>query len=228
MIPVLCVLGALAAGRAHGTASTQIWNPSSDVQKAGTVHFGIDNYFSVSRNTDRPFQILPDLGVTAGMGGFLEIGADMIQPSADPFSFNAKLGLPESGVLPALAVGGFGFGTRHNATDFNMVYGVAAKTLKPVGRLSLGYYRGLNRALFPDGRGNAANSGIIATWDRALSDAVWVCVDYASGESWYGSLSVGGSCAFGPNVSVVFGYVVFNNRAVVSNNAFTTQLDITL
>ena len=218
----------LASQRAFGTASTQIWNPSTDVQKSGTVHFGIDNYFSIHGNASNAFQLAPDLGLTVGVWKYLEAGIDMVQPSSDPFYFNLKFGVPESGMRPALAVGGFNIGTRSGVTDYNMFYCMAGKNMPAIGRLSFGYYRGMNARLFPDRNGNPANSGIIASWDRALAEKIWAGVDYASGRSWYGSLSVGGSYSFGPDVSVIFGYVIFNSRRVVPNNAFTTQLDINL
>jgi len=195
----------LVSQRAFGTASTQIWNPSADVLKSGTVHFGIDNYFSIHGNASNDFQLAPD-----------------------PFYFNFKFGVPESGPWPAVAVGGFNFGTRSGVTDYNMLYGATARTLPVIGRLTFGFYRGMNARLFPDLNGDPTNSGIIASWDRALTEKIWACVDYASGESWYGTLSAGGSYAFSPDVSVIFGYVIFNSRGVVPNNAFTTQLDINL
>lgn len=231
---VRTVLGAvLLAGtirpiRAGATASTQIWNPSTDIQKTGTIHFGIDNYFSIADNSKNPYQIFPDIGVTVGVLKYLEVGFDLIEPTADPLYFNLKLGLPETGSLPALALGAFNFGMKKDVTDYNMVYGLAAKTLPTVGRISLGYYTGLNEDLFPDENGEKQAGGVIATWDKTLTDKIWASVDYASGQSWYGSLSFGCSYAFSPNVSVLFGYVLFNNDKVVPNNTFTTQLDINL
>jgi hypothetical protein len=210
------------------TASTQIWNPSTDIQKAGTVHFGIDNYFSVVKNSTKPYQIYPDLGVTIGVWKYLEVGIDMIQPTPYPYFLNFKLGLPESGSFPALAIGGCNIGTKKDVTDYNMLYGVAAKTLPTIGRLTLGYYQGMNKNLFLDETGKTAKTGFIATWDKALTDKIWACIDYASGKNWYGSLSLGASYAFSPNVSVIFGYVIFNNSKVVPNDTFTTQLDINL
>jgi hypothetical protein len=224
-ILVFCLL---SAERLFATASTQIWNPSTDIQKAGTVHLGIDNYFSVVRNTSKPYQIYPDLGLTAGIWKYLEVGVDMIQPSPDPFYFNFKLGLPESGFFPALAVGGLNFGTKKGVTDYNMLYGAVAKTLPAFGRLTLGIYKGLNGNLFLDENGETDNRGFIATWDKAITDKIWACIDYASGRNWYGSLSLGASYAFSPNVSVIFGVVIFNNSRIVPNNALTTQLDINL
>jgi hypothetical protein len=222
---ILCLF---SADRAFATASTQIWNPSTDIQKTGTVHLGIDNYFSVAGNSTKPFQLNPDLGITYGAWKYLEVGVDFIQPSPDPVYLNFKLGLPESGGFPALAIGGFNFGTKKDATDFNMLYAVGAKTLPAIGRLTLGYYQGMNKNLFLDETGKTARTGFIATWDKALTDKIWACIDYASGNNWYGSLSLGASCTFSSNVSVIVGYVIFNNSLVVPNNTLTTQLDINL
>jgi hypothetical protein len=227
-IALSVILGLCAAGRLSATASTQIWNPSTDIQKSGTVHFGIDNYFSIFKNTDKPFQILPDLGVTYGVWKYLEVGVDIIEPSPDPLYFNFKFGIPEGESLPAIAVGGFNIGTKKDVTDYNMFYGVAAKTFPTIGRLSLGYYQGLNENLFMDETGKFVKTGFIATWDKALTDKIWACIDYASGNSWYGSVSIGASYSFSSNVSVIFGYDIFNNDKVVPNNTFTTQLDINL
>ena len=221
-------IGLFYVGKIFATPSTQIWNPSTDIQKSGTVHLGIDNYFSLVKNATKPYQINPDLGVTVGLLKYLEVGIDMIQPSPDPFYFNFKLGLPESDVIPALAIGGCNIGTKKDVTNYNMIYGVAAKTFPVIGRLSFGYYQGLNKDLFLDQNGKKVNNGIIATWDKALSDKIWASIDYASGNSWYGSLSLGGSYAFSSNVSVIVAYVIFNNSKVVPNNTLTTQLDINL
>jgi hypothetical protein len=228
IVPILFVLGLFRIELSFATGSTQIWNPSTDIQKTGTIHLGIDNYFSVVKNSTKPYQINPDLGVTVGVWKYLEVGIDMIQPSPDPFYLNLKLGLPESGSFPALAIGGCNIGTKKDVTDYNMLYGVAAKTLPPVGRLTLGVYRGMRAELFPDGKGKNRKDGVIATWDKVLTDKIWVCIDYASGKSWYGSLSLGVSYAFSSNVSAIFGYVFFNNRDIVLNDTFTTQLDINL
>jgi hypothetical protein len=225
---IFFLTGLITREQVLATPSTQIWNPSTDIQKSGTFHFGIDNYFSIVQNSQKPFQLYPDLGITYGCFNYLEIGVDMIQPSADPFYFNFKLGLPESDILPALALGGFNFGTKSGVTDYNMVYGLAAKTFSTIGRFSVGYYRGLNEDLFTDQDGKNVNDGLILAWDRVITDKFWASVDYASGKSWYGSLSLGFSYAFSQNVSVIFGYVIFNNQNVVPNNTFTTQLDINL
>ena len=225
---VALVLGLLTATESSATASTQVWNPSTDIQKAHTVHLGIDNYFSVIHNAARPYQINPDVGLTVGACKYAEVGVDLIEPSAHPLYLNFKVGLPESGRWPAVAVGGCNLGTKKGVTDYDLVYGVVARTVPRLGRLTGGYYEGLNHDLFVDGSGKTAARGVIATWDRALNDKTWACIDYASGNNWYGSLSLGASRSFGPNVSLIVGYVIYNDDRVVANNTITTQIDISL
>lgn len=224
----LCALGIMAAGtgRACATPSTQIWNPSTDIQAVRTFHLGIDNYFSIVNNDTDPYAFATDLGLTYGVLKNVEVGFDLFEPSADPLQLNAKVALPEKGSLPAVAVGGSNFGTKADVNDYNIVYGLVTKTFAPAGRFTLGYYQGMNASLFLDENGEEKNTGVIATWDKALSSKVWACVDYASGDSWYGNLSLGGSYAFSPTTSVLFGYVIYNNSTVNPNNQFTTQLDI--
>jgi hypothetical protein len=210
----------------HATPSTQIWNPSTDIQAVKTFHLGIDNYFSVSGNDTKAYAMPTDIGLTYGLFKNLEAGIDIMEPLADPLFLNVKYGVPETEQMPfSAAVGGFNFGGTKDKTDSNILYGVAAKNAGKIGRLSLGYYSGNDKVLV-DETGAAANTGVIATWDKALSDKVWASVDYASGKSSYGNISIGGSYLFAPNTSVIFGYVIYNNDKVNVNNQFTTQLDI--
>ena len=220
VLMLLCV-----SGKVFATPSTQIWNPSTDIQALGTFHLGIDNYFSVSSNDTKPYALPTDVGLTYGAFKNLEVGVDMLEPTADPLYFNFKYGLPEGDVIPAVAVGAFNIGTKKDVTDYNVLYGVVAKTFKPIGRLTLGYYNG-NDKLYVDENGDKANSGLIATWDRAITDKIWASVDYASGKSAYGSLSLGGSYMFAPNTSIILAYVIYNNDKINTNNQITTQLDI--
>ena len=213
------------SGKVFATPSTQIWNPSTDIQAIGTFHLGIDNYFSVSNNDTKPYAFPTDIGLTYGVYKNLEIGVDFMEPTADPVYFNFKYGLPEGDVLPAVGVGAFNIGTKKDVTDYNVLYGVVAKTFKPIGRLTAGYYSG-NDKLYVDENGEKANTGLIATWDRAITDKVWTSVDYSSGKSAYGCLSLGGSYLFAPNTSIIFAYVIYNNDKINVNNQITTQLDI--
>ena len=199
---------------------------TADIQAVSTVHLGIDNYFSLFDNETKPYAFATDVGLTFGVVKNLEVGFDFFEPATDPLQFNAKYGIPESGSLPSFAVGGCNIGTKKDVTDYNILYGVAAKTFAPMGRISLGYYYGGNENLFLDENGEKNNTGVIATWDKAITDKVWAAVDYASGKSWYGNLSLGASYAFAPNTSIIFGYVIYNNDKINTNNQFTTQLDI--
>lgn len=216
----LIVSTAFSVG-AFATPSTQIWNPSTDIQPRGTGHLGIDDYFTVEDRSSDGYNFPTDLGLTYGLLPGLEVGIDELSPQAVPGSqlvFNAKYGLAENGVLPALAVGGYGFGTLKGLTDQNVIYGVAARTF-PLGRLSLGYFQGNAAALGAD------NGGVILTWDKTVNDKLWACVDYASGNSVLGALFTGVSYYFYPNASVLFAYGKYNNGA---KPTFTTQLDINI
>lgn len=219
------IFGLYLVNLALATPSTQIWNPSTDIQAVKTWHLGIDNYFSVKDNVDHPYALPTDVGITYGLFKNLEVGVDTLYPSEHPLYFNAKLGLPESGKIPAIAVGIFNVGTKNDVTNYNIMYGVVAKTFGPIGRLSIGGYSG-NDKLLLDENGDKANTGLIATWDKALTDKIWASVDYASGKSFYGSLSLGGSYSFASNVSIIFAYVIYNNDQINPNDQVTTQLDI--
>ena len=233
-------LSLLSAGVALATPSTQVWIPSTDIQKFGTGHLGIDNYFRADREEDGSrFPNVLDLGLTAGVLPFekvqAEVGIDYIATATSfdnyPLYFNAKVGTPEAALFtgsPALAVGGFGFGTKSDVTDQNVVYGLAAKTLPVVGRISAGYFTGNDKVLV-DENGDKENSGVLLSWDRTLTEIspkLWAAVDYQGGDSALGALSFGLSWAFADNVAVIFGYDIYNNEKVAGKDTVTTQLDI--
>jgi hypothetical protein len=231
------------AGIAMATPSTQIWIPSTDIQGYKSLHLGIDNYTRTSNNS--AVSHVYDLGLTAGVLPFEkvqgEVGIDYITNGnngydSQPLYFNAKLGTPEGSLFegsPALAVGGYGFGTNRDKgsayrTDQDVIYGLAAKTLPVVGRLSAGYYVG-NDQLLLDVDGKKENDGVLLSWDRTMSeisDKLWVAVDYQGGDNALGALSFGASWAFAKNVSVIFGYDIYNEKKLAGENTFTTQLDI--
>ena len=239
------LLCAVFAGSAIATPSTQIWIPSTDVQPFKSFHFGFDTYLRANRNADGSrTPAIVDLGLTAGVLPFpkiqAEVGFDLID-QVDPFGkyplyFNAKVGTPE-GVWfkgsPAIAVGGYNFGTKNDVTDVNIVYGLVAKTLPVVGRLSAGYY-GLNKdatlATVFDANGEKGDeSGVLLSWDRTMteiSDKLWLGVDYQGGDNAYGAFNFGLSWAFAKNVSVIFGYDIYNDKTRGGEDTFTVQLDI--
>lgn len=223
-----------AAGTALATPSTQIWIPSTDVQAYKTLHLGIDNYIRTTSNGGGANTYV--LGLTAGVLPFeklsMEVGVDYLEmgtnSAADkhPIYFNAKLGTPEDSLFkfsPALAVGAYGLGTKAGVTGQNLVYGLAAKTLPVIGRISAGGFHGSETTLIE------GENGVLLSWDRTISeisDKLWMAVDYQSGNSALGALSFGASWAFAKNVSVIFGYDIYNNEALGGKNTFTTQLDI--
>lgn len=231
-LTVLLAAALLFAGAtsALATPSTQIWIPSTDIQAFGSFHLGIDNYVAAEGEGQAPFYVL---GLTAGVLPFekvqAEVGIDYMASGGDPYDdyplyFNAKVATPEGALFggsPALAVGGYNFGTESDLTNQNIVYGLIAKTLPVIGRLSVGYFTSNEDVIGDD------NSDILASWDRTLSEIspkLWAAVDYQGGDSALGAFSFGLSWAFADNVSVIAGYDIFNNKDL--NDTFTTQLDI--
>ena len=214
------------SGMCFATPSTQIWNPSTDIQAKGSWHLGIDDYVTVDDRVSGGYSFPTDYGLTYGLLPGLEIGFDALFPQAVPGSsmvLNAKYGVPENGPLPSFAIGGYGFGLQSGVTDQNIIYGVAARTF-PLGRITAGYFAG-NEKLLVDTAGVKDNAGLILTWDKMLTDRLWACVDYAGTNSAVGAAFYGVSWLFAPNTSVIFGYGTYNNGA---KPTVTTQLDINL
>jgi len=232
-----------ASGIALATPSTQIWIPSTDIQAFGTGHLGIDNYIRTSKNGPVANNVY-DIGLTAGVLPWeklqAEVGVDYIDggtnagADAHPLYFNAKLGTPEDSLCkysPALAVGIYNVGTQTGGnapTKQNMVYGLVARTLPVIGRISAGGFHGSSTVLV-DENGKSANDGLLLSWDRTMSeisDKLWLGVDYQSGKSALGALNFGVSWKFSKNVAVLFGYDIYNNVKTGGKNTFTTQVDI--
>ena len=248
------VLTIAATGVAKATPSTQIWIPSTDVQAYKTFHLGIDNYIRADRNaTGGRDANVYDIGPVVGFLPFEklqgELGFDFLGNATEPndnhpWSGNIKLGTPEDSLFkysPAIAVGGYNLGPALGkgvapsvVSGQNIVYGLVARTLPAMGavpslgRVSAGYYRGSEKALV-DTSGNAANDGVLLSWDRTMteiSDKLWMAVDYQGGNNADGALSFGTSWNFAKNVSVIFGYDVYTKKSLAGQNTFTTQLDI--
>ena len=254
---------ALTSSMAMATPSTQIWIPSTDVKDFKTVTFDIDSYTRFSPKASAGPNLW-DIGVVGGVLPLenlkLEIGVDYITTNlqndnaADnhPFYFNTKLGTPEDAFgikgLPAFAVGIYNLGTYdkpeiNGSTRQNLTYGLVAKTLPVIGRLSAGGYFGSARALATPGNPSNTNnnSGVMASWDRTMteiSDKLWFAVDYMSGNNANGEISVGASWAFSKQISLIVGAVFFNpfynlsraDGSVIPGGkpALTTQIDISL
>jgi hypothetical protein len=239
---------AATSGVALATPSTQIWIPSTDIQPYKTLHLNFDTYIRVSKHAGVNTNVI-DVGPTIGILPFekiqAEIGLDYIDSGTSsgadthPFYLNAKLGTPEDSLFkysPAIAVGIYNVGTKFSnanadtfdATKQDIVYGLMAKTLPVIGRITAGGYHGSGTVLV-DQNGHSANDGVMLSWDRTMSeisDKLWAAVDYMSGESMMGALNFGVSWAFSKNVSVILGYDIYNNAYTGGKNTVTTQVDI--
>lgn len=228
------------------TPSTQIWIPSTDIQVFKTLHLGIDNYIRTQKFNGLRGSGIYCLGLTAGVLPFekvqAEVGVDYLVMGDSfydehPLYFNAKVGTPEGSLFPnspSFAIGAYNFGTKKDATNYNVFYGLIAKTIPVIGRISAGYYTG-NDKLLLDSKGDKSNSGVLLSWDRAMpeiSDKLWLAVDYQGGKNYLGALNFGLSWLFSKNVSVIFGYDIYSDDKVLYNSkdgnvqSFTTQLDI--
>jgi len=227
----------LFSGIANATPSTQIWIPSTDIQPYKILHYGSDSYIKTTGiETGANPGITTNIGLTVGVLPFekiqMEAGIDYRDTDGvheSPLLFNAKLGVPE-GVLfkgaPALAVGGYDFGTEKNVSDSNIYYGLVAKTFDKIGRLSAGYYAGNDKVLL-DTNGDKDNTGVLLSWDRTISevsDKLWAAIDYQGGKNSYGALSFGVAWKFAPNVGVIVGYDIYNESNY--KPTATLQLDI--
>ncbi len=231
LMGILVFTLAVGAGDAWATPSTQIWIPSTDTQPAGTVHVGVDNYNTVFKKGSDGGHGAPTVyGLTFGAVDSpfvgVEFGADLKEYSDDPIYLNVKVQIKEDSVhefFPAIAIGGYDFGSKSDETDFNIIYGLVSKNFPVVGRFSLGYYIG-NDALLQDD-----NSGALFSWDRTLAeidDRLWVAVDYMGGSNSYGALSFGLAWRFSPHISALAGYDAYTDNAQAGEDTFTVQFDI--
>ncbi len=243
---LVAVLGALVvpsvmftAGHAHAGPSSQILIPSTDIQPYKAVRLGLSTYVKTeSRDDGTTEQTVTTLGLTAGVLPFktvqMEVGIDYRDTGGNhtyPLLFNAKVGIPEEGTLfkysPAIAVGGYDFGTKKDVTDYDVWYAVAAKTFGALGRFTAGYYRGSDTLLTRQD-GTKDNDGVLLSWDRTISeisDKLWLAVDYMGGKSSYGALSAAFAWKFAPNVSALFGYDVYNENAYKPTATIQVNID---
>ena len=233
---------------ARATPSTIIWIPSVDFQGFKSWHLGMDNYIRMQKVNGVRGSGVIDLGLTTGILPFknfqAEVGADYLTMGDNvyddhPIYLNGKMGFIEGGLFkgsPAIAVGAYNVGLKTNLTNYNIVYGLIAKTIPVIGRVSVGYYSG-NKKLLVDENGASKQSGALVSWDRAMteiSDKLWFAVDYQSNKNYLGALSMGFSWNFTKNVSMIFGYDIYNNKNAFYNsvntnaNTFTAQLDINI
>jgi hypothetical protein len=224
------------------TPSTHIWAPSTDIQPFGIFHITGDMYLPTEMDSagNRP-DAITDEGLTVGLLPFekfnIEAGFDHKTGLGDldnyPMYFNAKAGMPENAFnkfFPALAVGVYDIGTKGRKTNFNVVYGKAAKTFSAgsfsLGRLSAGYFYGNDQLLLNED-GEKDNIGFFGAWERTIteiSDKLWLCLEYQGTKSIYGCWNIGGSWKFSENVSMLVGFERYNDRNLA--DTVTLQFDI--
>lgn len=243
----LLVTGILLIGatdQVQATASTHIWAPSTDIQAYKLMHMTVDMYLPIEGDAlGSRIPSVTNLGLTIGVLPFqkinMEIGFDHKSGLGNldnyPLYGNAKVGIPENALFkfsPALAVGVFDIGTKADLTDFNIIYFKAARTLNvgttSLGRFSVGYFTGNDKLLLDD-RGEKDNTGLLAAWERTMtewSDKLWLCAEYMGSESAYGTFNVGLAWKFAPNVAVVGGVNVFNNSDLASTSTIQVDIDI--
>jgi hypothetical protein len=240
LVATAAALVALACGSAQAYYTGQINIPSTDAKALKEVTVGINNYARFS-TADNAGANTYDIGVTTGLLPYeaikLEVGVDYasVGPATkQPFTYNAKLATSEDALvkgMPAFAVGGMYLGNAEAGTNAsNTVYGLVAKTFPVVGRISVGGYSG-DKDVLVDATGKKDNSGVLASWDRAItevSDKLWLGIDYASGNNALGGLGIGGSWAFSKQVTLLGGVTFYNEQATGGKPSFTTQMIISL
>ncbi|MFZ5800017.1 MAG: hypothetical protein ACOY3D_01385 [Candidatus Omnitrophota bacterium] len=235
----------------YATPSTHIWTPSTDIQPYQKIHLTSDFYFPTAKKdkTDSEvyvsqvygltFSLLPDDPQKNPLGRIMaETGFDYKKGYGNsldtyPWYFHFKMGVPEDAYfkfMPAMAVGVYDVGTKHNVTDYKLWYFKAAKTILlgkfNLGRFSAGFFNG-NRRLLLDKNGNRDNIGPMFAWERVMSeisDKLWICVDYQGTQSAYGAMNYGFAWKFTSNVSAIVGYEQYNNRNL--RDTVTLQIDI--
>ena len=245
-----CIVAMTACGSALAAPTAQVMIPSTDLKGFKELAIGF-TYIGRFSQKEAAGASSNDIGITAGLLPFenlkMEAGVDYVTSdlqddnAADkhPIYFNIKAGTPEDAFgikgLPAFAVGAYNLGTYDSpqtamSTRQNIVYGLAARTLPVIGRLSAGGYSGSERAL-----GKGANSGVMASWDRTIaevSDKLWFGVDYMSGNNTNGELSLGASWSFSKQVTLLIGAIFFNPfydpAGPGGKPAYTTQLTLNL
>ncbi len=257
ILAVTIAASVLFAAIAEATPSTTYWTPMTpDIQPFGVLHIGVDNYFTVGKNTRAGAGSLPtDVGLTMGVLPFekiqMEVGVDMLEPenwappatNVSPYSYNAKLGSPENVWFkgsPALYVGYFNGGFAHhnvpsNLTALDTFYGTIGKTIPYIGRISVGPYIGNSRSLV-NGYGNKDNKGWMVAFDHGFLPAkdkegneynrIVLAADYASGNNVLGGGGVGIYYYFTKDISLLTGPVWFNEQDVSGKWKWTVQLDI--
>jgi hypothetical protein len=220
---------------AWATPSTTLWIPSVDIQKYGVLHLTVDTYTTVGKKAADGGRMFPvDYGLTIGvipsevLG--MEVGVDMMEASDYPMMYNGKIALNEGSLgdwSPAIAVGGYNFGSKAGVNDYNMKYVLMAKTFGALGRIHVGFYSG-DEKLLVDKTGKKDATGLLASWDLALNDKWWVAVDYQGGKNSFGAVSAGFAYTVSPNSSFIFAYNIYADQDVGGKNKNLNTMEFNL
>jgi len=240
----------LPAAFARATPSTTYFTPMTlDIQAPGVFHLGIDDYFTVanpSADGGGAFPTdftLPEVGFALSSQVNLECGVDYLAATANPWYFNAKIGLLEDSLFkgqPAVEIGIFDVGTKSSGpsrTDFDIGYLVIGKTIPGFGRVAAGPYWG-NHATVVSSTGESQNTGWMVAYDRGFLSTrgkdgkefnrLVFAGDYASGKNVIGGGGVGVYYFFTKDISLLTGPVWFNDAGTNGRWKVTAQLDINL
>ncbi len=231
------------APTASATPSSHIWTPSPDIQAHGTGHITADVYVPGESDAsgEKP-DTVTNLGITGGFWPIedklgVELGFDHItgygQLDDYPLYFNAKVVTPENSLFdhsPALAFGGYYFGTESDKTDVNIYYLKAGETVTlgdfALGRFSGGWFWG-NDDLLLDADGGSDDNGVLLTWERTISEIsekLGVGLDYQGTDSGVGALVPWAWWKFTDTVVFNAGWVIPNNDDLVEQ--FVVEVDI--
>ena len=241
VISTVLFTGMLCVTSAYATPSTTYWTTAViDVQPYGVWHLGIDNYFTVLKDTPDAGAFPTDLGLTVGVLPYekiqLEVGVDLLETLIDsstgednPLFLNFKFGTPEGSLFPGspgIAAGMWNIGTKSDVTNYNIFHAMAGKSIPQIGRIHIGAYSG-NKDLLKSSTGKEEATGFMIGWDRWLvKDKFMIAADYASGDNAVGGGGAGLYWFFAPNASMLMGPVFFNDDGINGEWKWTTQLDV--
>jgi len=206
-----------------------------DIQAPGVLHLTNDDYITLGRNgPGSGGEAFPhDMGLTYGfrVGRRMqaEVGFDVLEPSNNPFYFNAKIGYAEGALsarAPALQLGLFNLAAARGANQ-SIVHLLSGKTLpNRQGRIHASLYLG-NAGVLRSSSGGRRNTGFMLGYDRYLVPGkVMLAGDFASGKNAPGGGGVGLYYFFSPDIDLLVGPVWFNDKALNGATKFTAQIDV--
>jgi hypothetical protein len=238
MRTIITALLLLASVPLLATPSGLTWIPNTDTQPSHVWHLDSDSYAYNSgvNGAPAPAAFIEE-GVLYGVNSRVEAGVDIANGFANaegvensPVFFNAKYQAitPSAKVPVAFSVGAFDV-SPEKAANAQLLYAVAAYSLKNTTRFTVGGYEGKKSVISTDSAGqDFGNSGVLLGVDRSLGKW-WVTADYQSGSNTFGSVNAGAGYNLTPKLLVFVGYDHYNNPTLVgSRSSENVQIDINL